>query len=854
MSNGFLRTLTALTATVLMSAHPSRAATRYVSPDGAATAPFTSPETAAVTLQAAVDASAPGDQIIIMSGVTTGTATISHSLTIRGEGATRSILDGTGAGTVLAVTAGATVTFEDLQVRGGSAPLGGGVSVIDSTLTARRCTIRDCHAGRGAGLYANNSTVEAEQLVFATCIADNAFQDQGGKGGGTYLVDIPVTAPAHFTRCLWLGNRATYGGALRLWNSAARIDQCQVVCNRATSDVLEVTEISWFQAVDLLMVSNESLTQSILAATAASQLEIAYLTLTANRQLSATPALYVGLDSDAAIWNSAVQNNAPDTSQLPPDATVAGTVWSTPPDSFPQLTPTPAPFAAGDDGDFYLASSADAPGPLIGAGVPDCPFAIDPAARKIFADGEHDAPPLSAGYGYPAGVEGTLSAAVSDTGRTLHGSGSPFLDYVLEAAADATFSQVAATTGAGHLSSATWTLADHAAGTGTRCYRLRGRQPQGNRIDITVTASGQPAAGTVVDLLAHPDLTWLASTETGADGVATFRNLPNGTVTALAGVGSTDFIAAYLGDTTDSNAAHTIALAGNATATAAVSLAAGGRVDGTVTAAGAPVADAAVTVYDALGTPLKVARTDAAGAYEIGGLAPGQYAVSAVKQPQYAERFWQNADTFSAATLLTQIATESRTAPIALLPQASISGTVTLADGAIPFDIVVVLYDTAYNEITYTYCGLAGDFTLYAPAGTYIVSIGEGSDYVVDYSSEIAIATDSPVTGFNVTLDRGGIIRGTAVTTGGAPASGAYVDFYLASGSELLWVESALTDAYGAYESPLLAPADYLVGFYGAPTYADRWHPDTADVGAAQPVTVSRDQTVSDIDFTVTEL
>jgi hypothetical protein len=361
---------------------------------------------------------------------------------------------------------------------------------------------------------------------------------------------------------------------------------------------------------------------------------------------------------------------------------------------------------------------------------------------------------------------------------------------------------------------------------------------------------GQPLSGIVVDVLRGGDLMWMASATTNTDGTASFRNLPNGTYTVLAGVGSLAYIPRYLGDTTDPAAARQIALNGHdQTLSDTVSLRTGGRAQGTVASAGTPLEGAFVTLYQTDGTAWKSTLTDASGAYDIGGIPAGQLVLSASKLPQYAERYWQNAETFAGATPVTWTATETQTVDLTLLPKGRISGKVLLADGAAPYQIVVVVYDTSYNEITYTYADGEGDYHLYVPAGDYIVSAGEGSNYVVNYSDQLTVSATAAAENVDFFLDHGGIIAGTVLEADGSPVSGAYVDFYVDSDG-LVWIDAAITDAYGAYESPLLEANTYYVQFYGSPTYVDVWYPDAISQTNAVPVTVSRFETVENIDFT----
>lgn len=92
----------------LIQAHPSRAATLRVSPRAGA-------------LAEACAAAAPGDTLIVSSGVHAGGAVIARPLTLRGEPG--AIVEGTGSGSVLFLTA-SLVRVENLAIRrSGNQPL-----------------------------------------------------------------------------------------------------------------------------------------------------------------------------------------------------------------------------------------------------------------------------------------------------------------------------------------------------------------------------------------------------------------------------------------------------------------------------------------------------------------------------------------------------------------------------------------------------------------------------------------------------------------------------------------------------------------------------------------------------------
>src|SRR5207248_9543254 len=97
------------------------------------------------TLQAAVNAAAAGDTLVV-KGTCTGSTTIDRNLTISGQGYggnTRATLDGGRNGSVLAVTSGVTVTLNTLIITGGSSWVGGGIYNYYGTVTLNDSSVSD---------------------------------------------------------------------------------------------------------------------------------------------------------------------------------------------------------------------------------------------------------------------------------------------------------------------------------------------------------------------------------------------------------------------------------------------------------------------------------------------------------------------------------------------------------------------------------------------------------------------------------------------------------------------------------------------------------------------------------------
>jgi uncharacterized repeat protein (TIGR01451 family) len=165
------------------------------------------------TIQQAVDAAAPGDEIRLATGVYTGVQAragvtqvvyISETVTVRGGYTTTNwatpypitqptTLDAQKQGRVLYITGDISITISGLRITGGDAlglggdvsdkDAGGGLYVITATATIRNNHVVSNTALVGGGMYFRNSD--------GTSLIDNLISGnttpQSGSGGGLYL-------------------------------------------------------------------------------------------------------------------------------------------------------------------------------------------------------------------------------------------------------------------------------------------------------------------------------------------------------------------------------------------------------------------------------------------------------------------------------------------------------------------------------------------------------------------------------------------------------------------------------------------------------------------------------------------
>lgn len=158
------------------------------------------------SIQAAVDAAAPGDVVRVAVGIYTdlharGQVTqvvyISKSVTIRGgyslqftdppnPTAYPTVLDARGQGRVFFITGDIHVTLQGLRLTGGHIEGdGGGLRASGANVVLEQVEVRSNEAHRGGGLYFDNCQVR----LWSSLVQDNQAT---GNGGGLYLYNSPA--------------------------------------------------------------------------------------------------------------------------------------------------------------------------------------------------------------------------------------------------------------------------------------------------------------------------------------------------------------------------------------------------------------------------------------------------------------------------------------------------------------------------------------------------------------------------------------------------------------------------------------------------------------------------------------
>lgn len=143
------------------------------------------------TIQAAIDAAADGDRIIVASGTyVEDIAFAGKAIEVVGEGAD-TVLRGTGMGSVVTFAAGEgpASVLDGFTITGGSAPVGGGIRVSSASPTIRRNVIRENGAQtRGSGIF-------VEGAAAAPHIHNNLIVYNRHTAGDPHAIQVQDASP-----------------------------------------------------------------------------------------------------------------------------------------------------------------------------------------------------------------------------------------------------------------------------------------------------------------------------------------------------------------------------------------------------------------------------------------------------------------------------------------------------------------------------------------------------------------------------------------------------------------------------------------------------------------------------------
>ena len=211
------------------------------------------PGEAYTSIQAAIDAAGPGDDVAVLAGTYAEDLDFGgKNLAVVGAGASTTTIEGTGGGPVVTFTTseGPAAVLEGFTITGGDGgpAAGGGVHVQSASPTLRDLVLEANSATIGGGLQLRDSQSILTNLVLRANSADPNGDGDYGYGGGAYLWQSDVQG----TDLVFEDNQAVRGGGLYAGESTFTLAGGAVRGNDASlGGGIAVSESTWslFDAV-----------------------------------------------------------------------------------------------------------------------------------------------------------------------------------------------------------------------------------------------------------------------------------------------------------------------------------------------------------------------------------------------------------------------------------------------------------------------------------------------------------------------------------------------------------------------------------------------------------------------------
>jgi hypothetical protein len=404
----------------------------------------------------------------------------------------------------------------------------------------------------------------------------------------------------------------------------------------------------------------------------------------------------------------------------------------------------------------------------------------------------------------------------------------------------------------------------------------------GGKISGTVTAANGGVPLEDVTVYAFTSRTaelydYTAYDYTDAAGKYTLSGLETGTYYIR--FAATDYLPSYYnGKSSLAEADGVSATINTETINIDASLALGGKITGTVTAAagGALLNNVGVYAYTSQSADDYdyYDYTDASGVYTISGLPAGTYYLK-FEATDFLSSYYNGRESLAEAdSVSVTLGGTTGNIDAALVVGGRISGTVTAEGTGTPLEDVYVVaytptvtcYITEWTAVASDTTDVNGDYTISGlQTGPYKVKFepeeyGVSAAYLGEYynnKNSLALADQFGVTAgqttgnINAALTKGGTITGNVTAAdGGAALKDVWVDVYNSSSG--YWVEDDITDVSGNYTVTGLPAGSYKVEFDPSTSgvsaaYITEYYNDKATYGAADPVSVSLGATVNNI-------
>lgn len=321
---------------------------------------------------------------------------------------------------------------------------------------------------------------------------------------------------------------------------------------------------------------------------------------------------------------------------------------------------------------------------------------------------------------------------------------------------------------------------------------------------------------------------------------------------------------------------------GTGTSAGSTLVTASGGLAGTVIrqGTGAPLPGVTVKVYSQYGYYVTETQSGTDGTYQADGLAVGTYYAEAVSDGFLDEiydgvvcaGYFLYCEPYYEGTQITVGAGVTGSVDFALVPGASISGTLTEEGTGDPLSGYAVLYADSGSELTSVSTGADGSYALTGlPPGKYYV-VAQASNHRTEVYDDVActggcdlaagtrldLTSGAALTGIDFAMTRLGAISGTVTNESTAgPISGLELRAFDSEGA---FAESVFSTSDGTYEIPGLSAGTYFVRTYGTSStsdygfFRDELYDDIScdggcTVTSGDPIAVSLGATTTAIDF-----
>ncbi len=286
---------------------------------------------------------------------------------------------------------------------------------------------------------------------------------------------------------------------------------------------------------------------------------------------------------------------------------------------------------------------------------------------------------------------------------------------------------------------------------------------------------------------------------------------------------------------------------------------------GTVTAPpGTDLTKINIEVFDSAGDYASWTSPGPDGNYEVTGLPAGTYKVQFTSSSQdITDQWYSGKEDYASATPIKLEAGQKKTdINVTLKPGASISGKITIPQGADLTEVWINIYSSDHEPISGGTVGPDGKYRIYGlNPGTYKVQFGSSS---VDdglatqwYKGKDSFTSATPITlmvsenksGIDATLKPGGGISGTVKFPSGTQNGWACLDVYALNNE---FAVSTCTDDNGKYEILGLPAGKYKVAFYGGTeVFKPQWYKNKTNFVSATEVEVAVGQVTKNVDATM---